>query len=213
MKTVATRLGRIFLAGLAVLLPVGITAGFLWWLLAATESLFAAMIRPVLGQYYAPGMGWLLGLGVVLLTGLLVQNFLFRRVFRWGEEQLKRIPLVQTVYGAVRDLMSFFGGDKQRQFNKVVRVRVPGTDFHLIGFVTREDFVGLPAGIADPGMIAVYLPMSYQIGGYTVILPRTSVTPVDMTFEEGMRFVVTAGLSVTPDRRQEPDDATIPVPR
>jgi uncharacterized membrane protein len=213
MKQVAARLSRIFLAGLAVLLPVVITVGFIWWLLAFFEGMFAAMIRPVLGDLYTPGMGWLLGIGLVMVAGLAVQTFVFRRLFRWAEEQLKRIPLVQTVYGAVRDLMSFFGGDKRKQFNKVVRVKLPGTEFHLIGFVTREDFIGLPEHIAEPGHIAVYLPMSYQIGGYTVLLPRDSVVPIDMSFEEGMRFVVTAGLSVTPEKTDLPDDATIPLPR
>lgn len=213
MPRLFARLSRIFLAGLAVLLPVAITIGFLWWLLATFEGMFAALIRPVLGDLYLPGMGWLLGVGLVMAAGLLVQTFIFRRLFRWAEAQLKKIPLVQTVYGAVRDLMGFFGGDSKTKFNKVVRVQLPGTEFHLIGFVTRESFEGLPDNIAAEGHIAVYLPMSYQIGGYTVFLPRTSVTPIDMSFEQGMRFVVTAGMSVNPGKVDLPDDATIPMPR
>jgi uncharacterized membrane protein len=75
-------------------------------------------------------------------------------------------------------------------------VRLGGTDLRVMGFVTRSDLAGLPAGISEPGMIAVYMPMSYQIGGYTALVPRASVQAVDMTLEEAMRFILTAGVSV-----------------
>jgi uncharacterized membrane protein len=65
-----------------------------------------------------------------------------------------------------------------------------------MGFVTRDDLAGLPPGMGEPGMIMVYMPMSYQVGGYTALVPRASVQPVDMSFEEAMRFTLTAGLSV-----------------
>jgi uncharacterized membrane protein len=65
-----------------------------------------------------------------------------------------------------------------------------------MGFVTRDDLAGLPPNMSEPGMILVYMPMSYQVGGYTALIPRASVQPVDMSFEEAMRFTLTAGLSV-----------------
>jgi len=75
-------------------------------------------------------------------------------------------------------------------------VRLGDTDLRVMGFVTRDDLAGLPPNMSEPGMILVYLPMSYQVGGYTVLVPRASVQPVDMSFEEAMRFTLTAGLSV-----------------
>jgi uncharacterized membrane protein len=112
----------------------------------------------------------------------------------WLEEVLNRIPLVKTVYGAVRDLMSLFSKAGSRKFSKVVMVKFPGLEARLVGFVTIEDFAGL-AVAAAPGEVAVYLPMSYTIGGYTVLLPRSCLTPLDMSLEDAMRFVVTAGMS------------------
>ena len=70
-------------------------------------------------------------------------------------------------------------------------------NLHLIGFVTREDFRGTPFGLADADTVAVYLPMSYQIGGYTVLLPRRLIEPIDMSVEDALRFAVTAGMSRT----------------
>ena len=118
----------------------------------------------------------------------------FRRLVRWIEEGLDRIPLVKTVYGAVRDLMSLFSKAGTRKFSKVVMVKFPGLEARLVGFVTIEDFTGLAID-AGPGDVAVYLPMSYTIGGYTVFLPRKCLTPLDMSLEDAMRFVVTAGMS------------------
>ena len=74
----------------------------------------------------------------------------------------------------------------------------------LLGFVTREDFSDLPAGLAGEGVVAVYLPMSYQIGGYTVMLPRSAIEPVNMSMQDAMKFAVTGGMKAkvsTPGRR------------
>jgi uncharacterized membrane protein len=79
----------------------------------------------------------------------------------------------------------------------VVSVTLPGTQMRLLGFVTRRDFAGLPEGVGRPAEIAVYLPMSYQIGGYMLMLPREQAVPVEMSREEAMKFVLTAGLKTS----------------
>lgn len=190
------RLGSIFLTGLIVLLPVTVTVVFLWWLLTSAEAFFGELIAPLLGDWYRPGMGMLLGLALVFAVGLLAQLWFVRQFLGWGDALLERIPLIKTIYGGVRDILELFQSDPNKRFRKVVRVRFPHTEMYLIGFVTREDFDGLPAGIAGPDMVAVYLPMSYNIGGYTLIMPRAQLEPLDMSFEDAMRFAVTAGLSV-----------------
>jgi uncharacterized membrane protein len=70
-----------------------------------------------------------------------------------------------------------------------------------MGFVTRSEFDDLPAGVGRKGEIAVYLPMSYQIGGYTLFLPREQAEPVEMSREAAMKFILTAGLKAAPGRR------------
>jgi uncharacterized membrane protein len=189
------RIARTFLSGLAVVLPIVITIAVLLWLVSAAEASLGAIARVVLpdGAYHR-GFGLLLALGLVFATGVLMEAVYFRRLMSWLEEGLNRIPLVKTVYSAVRDLMSLFANTGARKFSKVVMVTFPGTEARLVGFVTIEDFAGLPLA-PGPGMVAVYLPMSYTIGGYTVFLPRDCLTPLDMTLEEAMRFVVTAGMS------------------
>jgi uncharacterized membrane protein len=82
-----------------------------------------------------------------------------------------------------------------KAFNQVVMVQIGDSRARVLGLVTREDFSDLPPGIGAKDSVAVYVPMSYQLGGFTTIVPRSAIQPVNMTMEEAMRFAVTAGLS------------------
>jgi len=186
-------LGRIFFTGLAAVLPLAITAAVLWWLGSGAERLLgAAVIWLIPNRWYVPGMGILLGLLITFMIGLLARAWLFRRLFAFWDGLFNRIPLVKTVYGAVQDFMKFISGDS-RHFDRVVMVELEG--YRLIGFVTCEDSAALPAPLGEDDRIAVYCPMSYQIGGYTIFVPRDRIRTVEMGMETAMRFVVTAGLS------------------
>jgi uncharacterized membrane protein len=101
------------------------------------------------------------------------------------------IPLVRSVYSAMRDLLGMFAGHEESAM-QVVAVSLPG-NMRLLGFITRTDFADLP-GIAGADEVAVYLPMSYQLGGYTLFVPKSAVTPVEMSREDAMKFILTAGL-------------------
>ncbi len=124
-----------------------------------------------------------------------MRAWIFQQFMKLGERALLHIPMVKVVYKALKDLFAMFSGDEQSNMLQVVCVEIPGTQMKLLGFVTRSDFSDLAQGVANAGDVAVYLPMSYQIGGYTVVVPRSQVTPVDMAREQAMRFILTAGLT------------------
>ena len=90
------------------------------------------------------------------------------------------VPVVRSIYGAVKDMIGLLGDEKGPAL-QVVSLTLPGSDWRVIGFVTRSDFADLPAGVGGPAEVAVYLPMSFGIGGYTVIVPRGAITPIDMS--------------------------------
>jgi uncharacterized membrane protein len=137
-----------------------------------------------------------LGVVLVFFVGLLMRTWAAQKIFAWTEKLMYRVPVVKTVYGALRDFTEFLSRPEKQGAQQVVLVRLGGTDLRVMGFVTRDDLTGLPPNMSEPGMILVYMPMSYQVGGYTALIPRASVQPVDMSFEEAMRFTLTAGLSV-----------------
>ena len=189
-------LGKLFLKGLAVVIPLALTMAILWWLAAGAERLLGdILLRFLPTGWYLPGMGLVAGLAITLLIGLLSHVLVVQKLFTYGEDLLNRLPLVKSIYTAIKDFVDYFSPDSKAAMSKVVLVRLPGQDFEQIGFVTREDFDTLPFKLATADPVAVYLPMSYQIGGYTLFLPRTAVTPIDMSFEEGMKLVLTGGVS------------------
>jgi uncharacterized membrane protein len=191
------RITRTFLTGLAVTLPVVVTLYLLVWAILATERALDGLLRFVLPQaIYVPGLGVVLGVVLVFFVGLLMRTWAARNIFAWTEKQMYRVPVVKTVYGALRDFTVFLSRPQKQGPQQVVLVRLGDTDLRVMGFVTRDDLAGLPPEMSEPGMILVYLPMSYQVGGYTALIPRASVQPLDMSFEEAMRFTLTAGLSV-----------------
>ena len=187
------KLGRIFLTGLLTVLPLVATIYFTVWVLNVLERFFGKQVMFLLpDEWYRTGMGLVLAILVVFGVGLLMNGILFRRMFGWAEWLLLEIPLVRSVYSAMRDLLGMFAQHKEPAL-QVVAVTLPG-NVRVLGFVTRTDFSDVPAGIAGPGEVAVYLPMSYQIGGYTVIVPKSAVAAVEMSREDAMKFILTAGL-------------------
>jgi len=184
-----------FLRGLVTLLPVILTVYVLYWLAVTAEALLGRPLKLIVPDWmYRPGLGLLAGVVLVFVVGLVMELYVARRLWAMLERGLLRVPVVKSVYGAIKDFAGFIStSSKQRSMGQVVRVRI-ADDMHLVGFVTREDFTAMAPGLGGPGAIAVYLPMSYQIGGYTVLLPRRLVEPIDMSVEEALRFAVTAGM-------------------
>jgi uncharacterized membrane protein len=182
------------LKGLVAILPIGLTVYLVYWLAVTAERLFSRALRPVLPEdAYWPGLGLLAGLVVLYLTGLAVNAYVVRRALRVGDRLFARIPVVKTVYVAIRDFMRFFpssgqGGDLKRV------VLVPFGPGKAIGFVTAESAAALGLGQDASDSVAVYLPMSYMVGGYTVFLPRGLIEPTSLSVEAGMRIALMGGV-------------------
>ena len=196
-------LWRLFLSGLAAVLPLAITVYLIFWLGGAAESLFGRIVRTLFPDWiYFPGLGILCAIGAILLIGLFVRQWAFGRLLDLGEDLIRRIPLINTFYTAIRDILNFVSrANERRDLQRVVLIELyPGVQ--TIGFVTDEAVAEvLPElyeaeGVGDEDrLIAVYMPMSYQIGGYTLYLPRDRVRMLDLSVEDAMRVVLTAGVN------------------
>jgi uncharacterized membrane protein len=198
-------LGRIFITGLLTVLPIIATIYFTVWLLTVLERFFGKQVMLVIpDEWYRTGMGLLVAIVFVFLVGLLMHAILFRRLFGWAEKLLLEIPLVRSVYAALRDLLGLFAEHKEPSL-QVVSLDLPG-NVRVLGFVTRADFSDAPPGMARGDEVAVYLPMSYQVGGYTVFVPRSACTPVEMSREEAMKFILTAGLKAASPAIEPPGE-------
>lgn len=186
---------RVLLKGLATVLPLFITVYSLYWLGVNTEEFLGNAIKQyILDEYYWPGMGTVVALALVMLVGILVNN----RVGQFFVHQLHylvtHVPIANTIYNGVRDLMQFFASSREKEgMDQVVQINF-GNNIQLIGFVT-QDPLAIPVSSNNKELIGVYLPMSYMIGGFTIYLPRDQVKPVDISVEKAMRLTLTAGMT------------------
>ena len=194
-------IGKIFFTGVLTVLPVVATIYLVVWVVSAIEGFLGRQLKLLIpDEFYHAGMGLLFAVVLIFAVGVLMRAWIFRRIIKLGESALLGIPLIKIVYKSLKDFFGLFSGDQTGDLLQVVSVQLPGSQMKLLGFITRSDFSDLPQGVADPGDVAVYLPMSYQVGGYTVMVPRSSITPVAMARDEAMRFVLTAGLKTEAKR-------------
>ena len=189
---------RTFIKGLVVLLPIAAAAYVLTWLVRAGEAWIKDLILLVVPErYYFHGMGFAFMLAVIFFVGLLMYPWLTRKFLSGTDMLLRKIPIFGTIYSPVRDLMNVLGGDMQQELGQVVLITIPGTSIKALGFITREDLSRLPDSFAREDHVVVFVPWSYQLGGYSFIVRRDAVQPVDMTVEQGMRWGLTAGVSTS----------------
>lgn len=184
MKTIANTT----LKGLLFTLPLMITIGLLYWLFASAENLLKVPLQALLPEgWYITGMGVVSATAILFCVGILVQAYFVQYLFRILENIMGRIPVVKTLYSSAKDLLNFFAGDHGQTMSQVVTVCFD-EDVRLIGFVTNE---GIELG-EKTDLVAVYLPMSYQMGGYLAYVPRSRCEPLDMPVQAAMQQVLTA---------------------
>jgi uncharacterized membrane protein len=203
---------RILLKGLVIVVPLGVTLYVLWWLGTSAESLLSPALQwllPAEGALrYRTGMGVLLGLLAVFLIGLLTYTLVFRKLLALLERVLRKVPLVKSLYGGLRDLMDLMSRTQEMaRLNEVVAIEL-GNDLRLLGFITQPRGEDIPQPLTDgDDRVAVYLPMSYQLGGYTVFVERSRLKKIDMSIEDAMRYALTAAMSSRKGEAAQPPEA------
>ncbi len=196
-------IGRTFLAGLAAVVPVIATLYLVYWLAITSETALGGVYRALLPPgWYWPGMGLVTALLLILLTGILMHAWLVQKLYGLAERLLYRIPLVRSIYGSIRDLFNLLSKNNALSLHQTVIITIG--EMRLVGFVTRNDLTGLPDGLGtgNSDNVVVYLPMSYMIGGYMIVVPKSVIEPVEMSVEEAMRFALTAGVASTDGERK-----------
>lgn len=186
-------INRIFFKGLIVVLPITLTFYLLFWASVKIESLFGSVIEWLVGQWlYIPGLGIVVTLIFIFLVGLLVNNYFTGRFFSWLTRSLERVPLIKVIYNPLKDLMALLPGRSSEKSNpqRVVLVPMPGMGVDVLGLVTREELDELPGA----NLISVYIPLSYMLGGITVLIEKDKVKKVDIPVDQALKLSVTAWI-------------------
>jgi uncharacterized membrane protein len=140
-------------------------------------------------------MGVAAGVIAAFAVGLLMRTVVAQRLFALAERIINRLPLVRSVYQSLRDLLAYFSPERRKEFEQVVSVTFGDTGMQVIGLITQSGPDQLPQGFGEKDSVLVYFPMSYNVGGYVALMPRSAVRPLNISLEEAMRFVLTAGVT------------------
>ena len=189
------RLSQYFFRGLITFLPLAITVYVLVLFVTWTERTAMQMLRPLTGDFYLPGLGIALGAALILALGFLMSQRVTGKLLSFIELPFTNLPVVKSIYSSLKNFADYFAPHEQ-DAQQVVLLKMPGHELSTVGLVTRQSMKGLPKGLVElDDQVAVYLPMGYMIGGYTVFVPRSWTTPVDMSVEEAMRMALIAFMS------------------
>lgn len=181
-----------FVNGILTIVPIILVFYVIYKTFTFLDSLLGNFLRDYFKESYIPGIGILATIILITLLGWLSTQWISGKIIQLVDRLLERIPFVKTVYSVIKDTIQSFVGEK-KSFSKVAMVTLPGTTFKAIGFVTAEDV----SSFADPlkGHIAVYIPQTFQVAGFTLMIPKDQVEFLDVKPEEAMKFVLSGGIT------------------
>ena len=189
------RLYQYFFRGLLTFLPVALTLYVLVVFITWAEKLAMKLVHPLTGDFYLPGLGIALSALLIVGLGMLVSRPETARWLSMLELPFTNLPVVKSIYSSLKNFADYFAPHTSTS-QQVVLLRMPGNEMGIVGLITRQSMSDLPAGLSElEDQVAVYLPMGYMIGGYTVFVPRAWVTQVNMSVEEAMRMALIAYMS------------------
>ena len=185
-----------FLRGLGVLIPLWLT----YWFFEAFLNAVDGILRPHLEQWIGqrvPGLGVVSVVVLIMLIGLLTRNLIGRLFLAWFENLLRSIPVVRSVYAAIKDLVSAFAlGGKGKTFRQVIMTEYPRKGLYCIGFVTNEMKCRLPDGSVTE-LLNIYIPNPPNpTSGMLVLVPKQEAIKLDLSIEEGLKLVLSGGIVV-----------------
>jgi len=182
-----------FIAGIVLIAPLGVTIFILNILFTSLDGPIRRTIADLTG-FDVPGTGVLATVVVILIAGGIASSIALKGIFNWIERALfDRIPLVRTLYGAIKQLIAPLGDAKANPFQHVVMVEFPEAGTYSLGFLVKEDAATAPTG---ENLSAVMVPTNHGYLGFVGLYPAVKVHPVDMSAEEALKFLVSMGIAL-----------------
>jgi len=187
-KQVGKKLRAQFITGILIIVPIGAAILILRWLFLTIDNILQPVAESLLG-YTIPGLG--LGIIVVLiyLTGVVATNVIGRRLIRYGESLLARVPLFRYLYTGIKQILQSFATPREGGFLQVVLVEFPKKGMRAIGFVTSESSVE-----SGEKLFSVFIPTSPNpTSGYLEIVSENDIIKTNISIDDALKMVLSAG--------------------
>lgn len=197
---------RYLIAGLLVWVPLGVTVMVIKLLVGMMDRSLLLLPEPyrpdnLLG-FHVPGLGVVLTTIIVLITGMVVANLFGRKLVRLWESLLARIPLVRTIYTGVKQILETVFSSNDKSFRKVLLVEYPRPGLWTLAFQSSTS-VGEAQAKTGRAVVNVFIPTTPNpTSGFFIMVPRDDVIELDMSVDDGLKMIISAGVVVpewTPD--------------
>jgi uncharacterized membrane protein len=186
------KLRDVAIAGLVVTVPIAVTIWIFVWLFNEIDKI----LKPLISRYFGTalnghttGIGFAIIVALVLIVGLIATNVIGKRIVRWGESLISKIPISRTLYEGIRQMMQSYSEKDKTGFLQVVMVEYPRKGVHTLAFVTNEY-----TNEHGKKMVSLFIPNSPNpMSGFLHIFDDSEVVRTRLTIEEGLKMVVSAG--------------------
>lgn len=190
-SNIKTILKRYFLTGLLVLLPMALTVIILKSIIKALDNLFPIPI---------PGVGLILTITIILLTGILTTNLLGRKILSWWEGVLDRIPLVSGIYKSIKQIMEAIFREDRKGFKRVVLIEYPRKGIYTMAFVTSTNKGKFRQYTDGKEALNVFIPTTPNpTSGWYIVVPKKDAIDLDMSIADAFKVIISGGI-VTPEQ-------------
>lgn len=183
------KLGSLFLAGLAALLPLALSIYLIWWLFVRIDGILAPVIQTITG-HHLPGLGFLITILLILFIGLMATSLIGNRLMHFWEGLLLKTPLLGRLYSSIKRIVGAVLSPNKTAFRQVVMLEYPRKGLYVLGFITNENFY-----LMDEENYCVFVPTTPNpTSGFFMVAPRDQVQILDMPVEQAMELIISAGM-------------------
>ena len=200
------KLKKIFLTGLAVITPIGLTLYILIFIIDLMDTLLTIIPKryqpDTLLQFHIPGLGVIVTVMLIFICGLLTQSYLGNRLVTWAEILVDKIPIVRSIYQAIKSIADGMFKSTRQSFKKVVLVEFPRKGMYSVGFMTGRPNEEIGAKMGESGnYINIFLPTTPNpTTGFFIMVPEDEVIYTDMLMEEAFTLIISGGIVNPPNR-------------
>ncbi len=200
-----------FFTGLLVLVPLVLTGYIIWNLFLAIDGILRGFAYNFILERFGveiakqqvPGIGFITLILIIILTGIIARNYFGRKIVNFGEKIVQRIPLINRVYGAIKQISHAFFSTKREVFKKPILFEYPRKGIYSIGFYT-QDTRGVVQDALDVDVVSIFLPTTPNpTSGFLLFVPKAEITELDLSIEEALKLVISGGAIVPLESKNE----------
>jgi uncharacterized membrane protein len=202
-----------FFTGVLVLVPLVLTGYIIWKSFLFLDGILGGIAHDVIFKYFGssvedprvPGVGIVSLLLITIVTGMVARNYVGRKIVNFGDRIVERIPLINRIYSAIKQISQAFLASKREVFQKAVLFEYPRKGVYSIGFYT-QDTRGPVQNAIEADVVSIFLPTTPNpTSGFLLFVPKSDVHDLDLTIEEALKLIISGG-AIVPRTVGKPSD-------